>query len=142
MFDSSGESRPTDRVVDAVPRRAGKEDTCCTVGLQMLHPATDRVGMQHESSGRLGRRPVPPSHDLENLQSIRRRIMRPLLGRDSFAFMAEHGQFPFEQCGIPGHGIPSYGQAYDRRRMRGQTCPCEHVVLSDGNGDGINELEN
>ena len=47
-----------------------------------------------------------PSHvssgvrDLEDLQPVRRGIMGSLLGWDAFAFLAEDGQFAFEQCGI------------------------------------------
>ena len=63
---------------------------------------------------------------------MHRRIMRPLLRVDPFPFLAEHGQIPLEQRRVPGHGVTDCGQAQNRRRMRHQTRPCQHVTLSDG----------
>ena len=44
---------PTHRVVETVPHGSSKEVAGFAVGLQLLEPATDRVGMQYESSGRI-----------------------------------------------------------------------------------------
>ena len=80
------------------------------VGMQLLQPATERVGVQNESPCRFNSRPLQQSHDLEELKSIGWGIMRALLGRDSFPFLAEDGQFPLEQRGIPGESIQNCGQ--------------------------------
>ena len=40
-----------------------------------------------------------------------RGIMRPVLRRNPLPLLAEDGQFPFEQCGIPGDCIMRGGQS-------------------------------
>ena len=64
-----------------------------------------------------------------------------MLGRDSFTLLAENGQFPLEQSGPPGESIPSCDHTQDGRGMRSQTRSCEDVSLSNGDRDGIDELQ-
>ncbi|MAE76447.1 MAG: hypothetical protein CMJ85_06240 [Planctomycetes bacterium] len=81
------------------------------------------------------------AHDPQNLQSMGRCIMRPLLGRDPFPFMAEDGRLPFEQRRVPGDRITNRGQTQDRRRMRSHAGSCEKLALGNGDCDDINEQQ-
>ena len=67
--------------------------------------------------------------------------MRPLLGWDPLAFLSEDGQFPLVHSAVPRGRVPSRGEAYDRRWMRNQTYPREHVTLGNGYGNRINQME-
>ena len=134
-------NRPADGIVKTIPHGTGEQAAQRSSGSKLFQPVADRVWMQDESPGRLGRGPLPKPHDLQYLQSMCRCIMRSLFGREPLTLLAVDGQFPLEQCGVPGQGITSCGQAHNRRRVRDQTRPREHVTLGDGNGYRINQLQ-
>ena len=108
---------------------------------KLLQPMADRIRMQDKSPGRLGCRPLPKPHDLKDLKTMRRCIMRSLFRRKPLALLAEDGQFPLEQPCIPRGRISGRGETNHRRRMRNQTRPREHVTLGDGYGDRVNQME-
>ena len=103
--------------------------------------SANRIRMHGESLGRFGCGPIAQLHDLADFQSMGGRIMWPLLGRDPFTLLSKHCQLPLKHLAVPRGRVPSRGEAYDRRGMRNQTYPREHVTLSDGDGDRINQMQ-
>ena len=134
-------NRPADCVMQTIPHGTGEEVARTLGRTQLLQPAADGVGMQGKSPGRLGCGPRPKPHDLKDLKSMRRCIMRPLFRREPLALLAEDGQFPLEQPSVPRGRISGRRETNHGRGMRSQTRPREHVTLGDGYGDRVNQME-
>ena len=84
-------NRPADCVVDTVPHGTGEQVARLPSRSKLLQPVADRIRMQDESPGRLGCGPLAKPHDLKDLKSMRRCIMRPLFRREPLALLPKDG---------------------------------------------------